>query len=86
MAADHPVLGTQVVEVHPQRRLVPFDHGVHIGARQLTGKGSNHHIGGFGRLPLGGPLAHFDVVLPLPRSMDVDFRAQALERSQVIDP
>ncbi|MNQ35403.1 hypothetical protein D3C85_488880 [compost metagenome] len=86
MAANDPVLGAQVIQVHPQRRLLPFGHGVHIGARQLAGKCSNHHIGGFGRLPLGWPLAHFDVVLPLLRSVDVDFRAQALERSQVIDP
>ncbi|MNR25843.1 hypothetical protein D3C85_1430130 [compost metagenome] len=86
VTADHPVLGTQVVEVHPQRSLFPFDHGIHIGARQLAGECSNHHIGGFSPLPLGWPLAHFDALLPLLCSVDVDWRTQALERSQIIDP
>ncbi|MNP75815.1 hypothetical protein D3C76_1729360 [compost metagenome] len=86
MAANHPILGAQVIEVHPQRRFFPLGHGFHVSTGQLTSEGGDHHVCGFGRLPRGRPLTDLDMFLPLLHGVDVDRRAQTLERTQIIDP
>ncbi|MNF94210.1 hypothetical protein D3C84_769140 [compost metagenome] len=86
MATHHPVLGTQVIKIHPQRRLLALGHRLHIGSGQLAGECGDHHIRGLGRQPLGRPLTDLDTLLPLLRDMDIDLGAHALESTQVIDP
>ncbi|MNP14254.1 hypothetical protein D3C76_1065670 [compost metagenome] len=77
VATDHPVLGAQIIEVHPQGCGLARGHRIHVGARQLTGKRSDHHVGGFGGRPLPGPVTHLHALLPLLGQGDVDFRAQS---------
>ncbi|MNH24312.1 hypothetical protein D3C79_842360 [compost metagenome] len=86
MAAFHPVLGAEVFEVQPQRRLRPGAHGLDIVRRQLAGEGADHHICGLNRHPFGRPLAHIDALLPLLQRCGIGPGAHRHEGIQVVHP
>ena len=86
MTPHHPVFGTQIVEIEPQRRLLPRRHGLQVGVGQLAGERSDHHIGAGRGLPFALPATDLDTLLPLPGGIDLDGRAQALKGTQIINP
>jgi len=48
MAADDPVLGTQILEVQPEDATTAGSHGIDVGLRQIAGERLDDHIGGIG--------------------------------------
>ncbi|MNC42562.1 hypothetical protein D3C75_913800 [compost metagenome] len=86
MAALHPVLGTEVFEVQPQRRRGASTHCLYISCWQLAGEGTDYHISRRHRQPGHRPLAHFHTVLPLLRGGGIGPGAHGRERIEVIHP
>ncbi|MNG86632.1 hypothetical protein D3C79_454150 [compost metagenome] len=86
MATLHPVLGTQVLEVEPERRLRTGAHGLDIRRGQLAGERADHHIGRRHRQPRCRPVAHIHTVLPLLRRRGIGARAHGRESVEVIHP
>ncbi|MNJ29771.1 hypothetical protein D3C77_243510 [compost metagenome] len=86
MAAFDPVFGAEVFKVQPQRGAGAVEHGLHIGGRQLTGKGTDYDVRHSRFLPLGEPVTHLDPLLRLLRSTGLGLGTDACEGRQVIHP
>ncbi len=71
MAAAHPVLGAQILQIDPHRLRLPRRHGRDPGLRQVAGEGLDHHvrhaIGQVGRRKGIQPVAHLDAATRLRR-------------------
>jgi hypothetical protein len=86
VAATHPVFGTQIFKVDPQRLGTARGHGKQKGLRQGARKGCNHKLaglnGGHGVAPLAD-LHAIDVLTCLRR---IQGRDQTTRAFQIIDP
>ena len=86
MAADDPVLGTEVLEVQPENPSATGGHRIDVGRRQITGERLDDDIGRLGIAPGLRPQANLDAMLPLLRRLGAGTGTEARKGFQVIDP
>ena len=86
MAAGYPILGTQVIQVDPDRLRSTFGHGDLEAFRKPAGKGFDDDIARYHGWKIGRPASHFHTLCFLFRQVCPDFRAEALEGLQFINP
>ncbi|MCY1505343.1 hypothetical protein D9M68_395550 [compost metagenome] len=86
MAAGHPVLGAEVFQVQPARRVRPCSHGFQVLGRQLAGERLDHHIRHVHGLPVLAPVADFHAQLPLGFSLRIGLRTEWREYRRFIYP
>jgi hypothetical protein len=86
MAAGHPFLRAQVVEIDPDRARRQMRHVFDEGFRKMAGKAFHDNPRGDDRGETGLPAVNLDPLKNLDRQPWVQFRAQQPKAVEVIDP